>query len=442
MELFDKKSDDQTLLPPLAERMRPIVIEDFVGQEHLTGKGKILQKALAANGMFSMILWGPPGSGKTTLAKIVSRQINAKFFQISAVSAGVKDVRKIIDQADLNRRQGHKTILFIDEIHRFNKAQQDALLHAVESGGLTLIGATTENPSFEVIAPLLSRCRVLKLTNLSDENLEVILSRAMKRDIVLQKMEISLDSKARQMLVHAVNGDARKLLNAIDICLQLTHSDMKKQIHIDLALIREALQQRNLLYDKKGDYHYDVISAFIKSVRGSDPDAAVYWLAVMLENGEDPLFVARRLIILSSEDIGNASPLALSVATAGFQAVHAIGMPEAAIILAQVTNYLASSPKSNASYLSLRKAQAAIKEGEFPVVPLHLRNAPTRLMKSMDFGKDYQYPHDFPDAFVEVSYFPDGMPAQGFYQPKNFGTEKFIRERLGKLWPDRYPKTN
>jgi len=442
MELFDKKTDERALLPPLAERMRPTVIEDFVGQEHLTGEGKILKKALAAKGIFSMILWGPPGSGKTTLAKIVSRQINAKFFQISAVSAGVKDVRQIINQADLNRRQGKKTILFIDEIHRFNKAQQDALLHAVESGALTLIGATTENPSFEVIAPLLSRCRVLKLTNLSDENLETILSQAMKNDIVLQKMEISLDSDARQMLIHTVSGDARKLLNAIDICLQLTHSDPKKQIHIDLALIREALQQRNLLYDKKGDYHYDVISAFIKSVRGSDPDAAVYWLAVMLENGEDPLFVARRLIILASEDIGNASPLALSVATSGFQAVHNIGMPEAAIVLAQVTNYLAASPKSNASYLSIRKAQAAVKEGELPVVPLHLRNAPTKLMKSMDFGKGYKYPHDFPDAFVEEHYLPDGMPDPGFYQPKNVGTEKFIRERLAKLWPKRYRDTN
>ncbi|MBU0711179.1 replication-associated recombination protein A [bacterium] len=442
MELFDKQTDKQALLPPLAERMRPTVIEDFVGQEHLTGDGKILHKALAAKGIFSMILWGPPGSGKTTLARIISRQISAKFFQISAVSAGVKDVRKIIDQADLNRRQGNKTILFIDEIHRFNKAQQDALLHAVESGALTLIGATTENPSFEVIAPLLSRCRVLKLTNLSDENLETILSQAMDNDIILQKMDILLDSDARQLLIHTVNGDARKLLNAIEICLQLTHTDTEKRVHINLALAREALQQRNLLYDKKGDYHYDVISALIKSVRGSDPDAAVYWLAVMLENGEDPLFVARRLIILASEDIGNASPLALSVATSGFQAVHAIGMPEAAIVLAQVTNYLAASPKSNASYLSLRKAQAAVKEGELPVVPLHLRNAPTKLMKSMDFGKGYQYPHDFPDAFVEECYLPDGMQAPGFYQPKNFGTEKFIRERLCKLWPSRYRDTD
>ena len=441
MELFDKKTDKQALLPPLAERMRPTVIEDFIGQEHLTGKGKILQKVLASKGIFSMVLWGPPGSGKTTLAKIISRQIDAKFFQMSAVSAGVKDVRKIINQADLNHRHGVKTILFIDEIHRFNKAQQDALLHAVENGSLTLLGATTENPSFEVIAPLLSRCRVLKLTNLSNANLDIILSQALENDIILRKLEIILDSDARRLLIHTVNGDARKLLNAIEICLQLTPADTKKRVSIDPTLVREALQQRNLLYDKKGDYHYDVISAFIKSVRGSDPDAAIYWLAVMLENGEDPLFVARRLIILASEDIGNARPLALSVATSGFQAVHAIGMPEAAIILAQVTNYLAASPKSNASYLSIRKAQAAVKEGELPVVPLHLRNAPTKLMKSMDYGKAYRYPHDFPDAFIEEHYLPDGISSPGFYQPKNCGTEKFIRARLSKLWPDRYRKT-
>ena len=438
MELFDKKTNAKTLLPPLAERMRPTVIEDFVGQEHLTGEGKILRKTLASRGIFSMILWGPPGSGKTTLAKIIARQIDARFFQLSAVSAGVKDVRKIINQADMNRHQGIQTILFIDEIHRFNKAQQDALLHAVENGSLTLIGATTENPSFEVIAPLLSRCRVLKLNTLSDKNLEAILAQALKNDIVLQTIKITLKPEAKRLLIHTVNGDARKLLNAIDICLQLTDAEEKQKLIIGPDLIREALQQRNLLYDKKGDYHYDVISAFIKSVRGSDPDAAIYWMTVMLENGEDPLFVARRLIILASEDIGNASPLALSVATSGFQAVHAIGMPEAAIILAQVTNYLAASPKSNASYLSLRKAQAAVKEGELPVVPLHLRNAPTKLMKSLDYGKEYKYPHDFPDDFVEDDYFPDGMSAPGFYQPKNSGSEKFIRERLCKLWPKRF----
>ncbi|MCD6205085.1 MAG: replication-associated recombination protein A [Candidatus Marinimicrobia bacterium] len=439
MQLFNKENtNQQALLPPLAERMRPTVIENFVGQEHLTGKGKIIRKALSSGGIFSMILWGPPGSGKTTLAKIISRQIDARFFQLSAVSAGVKDVRQIIERADINRRQGIKTVLFIDEIHRFNKAQQDALLHAVENGSLALIGATTENPSFEVIAPLLSRCRVLKLNTLSDENLEKILSRALKHDIVLQKIGITLKSEAKELLIHTVNGDARKLLNAIDICLQLTDAKEKQKLVIDQDLIREALQQRKQLYDKKGDYHYDVISAFIKSVRGSDPDAAVYWLAVMLENGEDPLFVARRLIILASEDIGNASPLALSVATSGLQAVHAIGMPEAAIVLAQITNYLAASPKSNASYLSLKQARSLVRDGDLPVVPLHLRNAPTKLMKAMDYGKDYRYPHDFPENFVDEHYFPEGMSPRCFYQPKDNGSEKYIRKRLSRLWPKRY----
>ncbi len=438
MELFGNTAKKSSLLPPLAERMRPVTIQDFVGQEHLTAEGKILQKALEAKQIFSLILWGPPGSGKTTLAKIIAKQVEARFFQISAVSAGVKDVRNVINQADLNRREGIKTILFIDEIHRFNKAQQDALLHAVENGSLTLMGATTENPSFEVIAPLLSRCRVLKLNSLSDSELEAILEYTFKNDILLRKEQIILDEDARVFLIRTVSGDARKLLNAIDISLQLIKSDRSGKVHLTLELIKEALQQRNLLYDKKGDYHYDVISAFIKSVRGSDPDAAVYWLALMVENGEDPLFIARRLIVLASEDIGNASPLALSVATSGFQAVHSIGMPEAAIVLAQVTTYLAASPKSNASYLSLRKAQAEVRDGELPVVPFHLRNAPTNLMKAMDYGKDYRYPHDFPDAFVDQMYFPDNMTPVNFYQPTNFGTEKFIRERLEKIWHDRY----
>jgi putative ATPase len=438
MELFDKQSKKASLLPPLAERMRPTTIEEFVGQEHLTAKGKILQKALAAQQIFSLIMWGPPGSGKTTLAKIIARRIDARFFQISAVSAGVKDVRNVIQQADLNRREGRQTILFIDEIHRFNKAQQDALLYAVENGALILIGATTENPSFEVIAPLLSRCRVVQLHSLSNAELSAILTYAFEHDIVLQKRKIVLASDTREFLIRSVSGDARKLLNAVDISLQLVKSDRKKPVHLSLDLIKEALQQRNLLYDKKGDYHYDVISAFIKSVRGSDPDAAVYWLALMLENGEDPLFIARRLIILASEDIGNASPLALTIATSGFQAVHSIGMPEAAIVLAQVTTYLASSPKSNAAYLALQDAQTEVQNGELPVVPLHLRNAPTKLMKAMDYAKDYRYPHDFPEGFVDQSYFPENIEATGFYQPGNQGAEKFIRERLRKLWRDRY----
>lgn len=440
MELFDKQGEQETLLPPLAERMRPADIKDFVGQEHLTAEGKILRKMLMSGGVFSMLFWGPPGSGKTTLAKIIANRAEAGFYQLSAVSAGVKDVRKIIEQAELNRRQNRKTILFIDEIHRFNKAQQDALLHAVENGSIVLIGATTENPSFEVIAPLLSRCRVLKLKSLTEKNLDTILTHALQSDIILQKWDIRIEAAARRFLLRTVNGDARKLLNALDICLHLTTPDGQNRIHIDQNLIREALQQRNLLYDKKGDYHYDVISAFIKSVRGSDPDAAVYWLTVMLENGEDPLFVARRLIILASEDIGNASPLALTVATAGFQAVHAIGMPEAAIILAQVTNYLAASPKSNASYLSLERARQVVREGTLPVVPLHLRNAPTGLMKSLDYGKEYRYPHDFSDDFVAQSYFPEELAEQLFYHPKDRGVEKYIKEHLKRLWPERYQK--
>lgn len=440
MELFDKQGEQETLLPPLAERMRPADIGDFVGQEHLTAEGKILRKMLMSGGVFSMLFWGPPGSGKTTLAKIIANRAEAGFYQLSAVSAGVKDVRKIIEQAELNRRQNRKTILFIDEIHRFNKAQQDALLHAVENGSIVLIGATTENPSFEVIAPLLSRCRVLKLKSLTEKNLDTILTHALQSDIILQKWDIRIETGARRFLLRTVNGDARKLLNALDICLHLTAPDGQNRIHIDQNLINEALQQRNLLYDKKGDYHYDVISAFIKSVRGSDPDAAVYWLTVMLENGEDPLFVARRLIILASEDIGNASPLALTVATAGFQAVHAIGMPEAAIILTQVTNYLAASPKSNASYLSLERARQVVREGALPVVPLHLRNAPTGLMKSLDYGKEYRYPHDFSDDFVAQSYFPEELAEQLFYHPKDRGVEKYIKERLKRLWPERYQK--
>lgn len=440
MDLFEKNTGKQTLLPPLAERMRPAVIEDFAGHENLTAQGKILQRMLEAKNIFSMILWGPPGSGKTTLAKIISKQVEARFFQISAVSSGVKDIRKIIDQSEHNRRAGIKTILFIDEIHRFNKAQQDALLHAVENGSIILIGATTENPSFEVIAPLLSRCRVLKLSALSNENLNDILDAAIKQDIILRQYTINIDPKAREFLIHSVNGDARKLLNAIEISLQLSKLAKNKPVHITPELIREALQQRNFLYDKTGDYHYDVISAFIKSVRGSDPDAAVYWLSLMIENGEDPLFIARRLIILASEDIGNASPLALTVATSGFQAVHAIGLPEAAIVLAQVTTYLASSPKSNASYMALKKAQDAVKSGDLPNVPLHLRNAPTKLMKSLDYGKGYQYPHDSPESFVEENYFPEGFASPGFYNPKDQGAEKFIRERLKHLWPGRYPE--
>lgn len=440
-DLFTDYPEPADLLPPLAERIRPQYLEDFIGQEEIVAEGKILRKALTARKIFSMILWGPPGTGKTTLAKIIANYITADFYQISAVSAGVKDVRSIIDKAIYNRRQNRTTILFIDEIHRFNKAQQDALLHAVEDGSLILIGATTENPSFEIIAPLISRCRVLKLNGLSDENLGRIIDLAIAKDIILLKYDIEFEPGARDFLIKNVNGDARKLLNAIEICQQLAAPAEGAKFSITIDLIKEALQQRRQLYDKAGDYHYDIISAFIKSVRGSDPDAAVYWMTLMLESGEDPLFIARRLVILASEDIGNADPSALPLATAGFQAVHAIGMPEAAIILSQVTTYLAATVKSNAAYMALENARREIQEGVAPNVPLHLRNAPTPLMKSQGYHKGYRYPHNYENHFLKENYFPDDKPASIFYFPTNLGREKFIRERLEQLWPERYRKT-
>ncbi len=418
--------------------MRPHRLEDFIGQDDIISEGKILRKALTSHKVFSMILWGPPGSGKTTLAKIIAGYVDADFHQISAVSAGVKEVRAIIDRAALNRSRNRATILFIDEIHRFNKAQQDALLHAVEDGSVTLIGATTENPSFEVIAPLISRCRVLKLAGLADNDLAQIIDLAIAKDIVLLKYAISFEPGAKDFLIKNVNGDARKLLNAIEICQQLAAPAEGTDFIITTELIKEALQQRRQLYDKTGDYHYDIISAFIKSVRGSDPDAAVYWMALMLEGGEDPLFIARRLIILASEDVGNADPSALTLATAGFQAAHTIGMPEAAIVLSQVTTYLASTVKSNASYMALENARQALKEGDAPNVPLHLRNAPTKLMKAQGYHKGYRYPHSFENHFVKENYFPGDRPALTFYKPTNLGREKFIRERLEQLWPERY----
>lgn len=437
MDLFNN-NEERVTLPPLAERMRPVKIEDFVGQSELVSEGKILRKSLQSKKIFSMILWGPPGSGKTTLARLIAKEINAQFYQISAVSAGVKDVRNVIDTSRMNRRKGITTIFFIDEIHRFNKAQQDALLHAVEDGSITLIGATTENPSFEVISPLLSRCRVLKLYPLSEQELDTILTSALSHDKILKDYTITFEENARSFLLTSVNGDARKLLNAIEISFNLASPKKGETFAITLPLIKDALQQRNLLYDKKGDYHYDTISAFIKSLRGSDPDAAVYWLSVMLEGGEDPLFIARRMIIFASEDVGNADPNAITLAVSGFQAVHSVGMPEASIILTQMATYLASAPKSNASYMTLVNASQIVKSEEIPDVPLHLRNAPTGLMRALDYGKDYQYPHDQTEHFVKENYFPKTLKQQAFYKPTSIGQEKYIRERLKQLWPERY----
>ena len=429
-------SKNRQLMPPLAERVRPASLQDFLGQEHLTGEGTLLQESIAAGNLFSCVFWGPPGTGKTTLAQILANSLEGDFFQMSAVSSGVKDLRKIIETAKTNLTLKTVTLLFIDEIHRFNKAQQDALLHAVEDGTLTLIGATTENPSFEVISPLLSRCRVLKLNSLAEDVLKSILLNAINSDVVLIKHNISFKDDTQEKLVLASGGDARKMLNTLEAAVIMSGKDGKTVV-VDKKLLSEALQSKSQIYDKAGDYHYDTISAFIKSVRGSDPDAAIYWLAVMLEGGEMPEFIARRLIILASEDIGNADPQALGIATSGFQAVHVIGMPEAALILAQVTTYLASAPKSNASYAAVTEAMNQIKEEGTSSVPLHLRNAPTPLMKSFDYGKDYTYPHNHPDHFTDVNYFPEEMAQTPFYKPTNQGYEEFISKRLKELWPKR-----
>ena len=420
-------------LPPLAERIRPGNINQFVGQEHLVGTEKILSMVMEKEQPFSMMFWGPPGSGKTTLARIIAKTAGADIHKLSAVSSGVKDLRKVIRQGEKNKDLGKLTILFIDEIHRFSKSQQDSLLNAVEDGTVILIGATTENPSFEIISPLLSRCKVLVLNPLSNTALDTILDYAFNTDIILQKNQIDLSQKIRKQLIQSAGGDARKMLNTLEVTMHL----ISGKGPITEKILSEALQRRSQLYDKTGDYHYDTISAFIKSVRGSDPDAAIYWLAIMIEGGEKPEFIARRLVILASEDISNADPQGLTLAVSGFQAVHMIGMPEAAIILAQVTTYLSGAPKSNASYRAIQTALEQIKEEGTPGVPLHLRNAPTGLMKALDYGKDYEYPHTHPEHFVNVNYFPDGAE-KSFYHPTEQGYEKFISERLKHFWPDRY----
>lgn len=414
---------------PLAERVRPQSLADFIGQEHLVGPGKVLEQMIHGGKGHSIIFWGPPGVGKTTLAQIVAHSLNMPFFTLSAIDSGVKDVRAVIELA---RKSGH-ALLFIDEIHRFNKAQQDSLLGAVEKGIITLIGATTENPSFEVIGALLSRCQVYVLKPLTEEHMVALVQQAMQKDEWLSAQK--LDIQEWDALQQLSGGDARRLLNLVELVAASLPADDKT---ITNAIVQDIVQKKMALYDKTGEQHYDIISAFIKSIRGSDPNAAVYWLARMIEGGEDPKFIARRLVILASEDIGNANPNALLLATSAFQAVELIGYPECRIILSQAVTYLASSAKSNAAYMAINDAQALVsKTGDLPV-PLPIRNAPTGLMKKMDYGKGYKYAHDYPGNFVDQEFLPEKIAGTKLYDPANNAAEARIREYLRNCWKDKY----
>jgi putative ATPase len=439
MDLFELKPSAQTgPLQPLAERMRPRNLAEFVGQQHLLGAGKLVREMSEAGELRSVILWGPPGSGKTTLALILARSAGATCVHFSAVSSGVKDLKKIIQEAEKLHRLGQRTVLFVDEIHHFNKAQQDNFLPYVERGTLILIGATTENPSFEVISPLLSRCQVLVLQPLSAADIGKIVDRALadaQRGLGAWQLEI--DAEAREFLIQHSQGDCRVALNALENAATLVRKAKHKKIEINH--LQEALQRKPLQYDKAGDEHYNVISAFIKSLRGSDPDAALYWMMRMIEAGEDPLFIARRMIIFAAEDIGNADPQALQVAVAAKDAFHFVGLPEGRIPLAQAVTYLATAPKSNASYKAMQAAEQDVHEHGALPVPLHLRNAPTPLMEKLGYGENYKYAHNYPDHVVEQEHLPKELQAKRYYAPSDSGYESRIKERL-KSWEEKKKK--
>ncbi|WP_315349021.1 replication-associated recombination protein A [Hoylesella saccharolytica] len=421
---------------PLAERMRPRTLDDYVGQKHLVGPNAVLRNMIDAGRITSFILWGPPGVGKTTLAQIIANKLETPFYTLSAVTSGVKDVREVIDRAKSGRFFGSiSPILFIDEIHRFSKSQQDSLLGAVEKGVVTLIGATTENPSFEVIRPLLSRCQLYVLQPLSKDDLEELTQRAIRQDIELQKRKITI--KENGALFRFSGGDARKLLNILELVVE-AESDKTKELVIDDELVATRLQQNPLAYDKDGEMHYDIISAFIKSIRGSDPDAALYWMARMIEGGEDPQFIARRLIISAAEDIGLANPNALLIANAAFDAVMKIGWPEGRIPLAEAAVYLATSPKSNSAYMGINTALELAKETGNLAVPLHLRNAPTQLMKQLGYGDGYKYAHDYPNHFVDQQYLPDELKDTRIWHPQQSPAEEKLHQRMAEYWGKRF----
>lgn len=440
MSLFDHQSKRELLSKaPLAARIRPRTFDEYVGQQHIVGPNTVLRKSIEADQLPSVILWGPPGTGKTTLANLIANVTKSQFEQVSGVASGVADLRRVAGEArERLGMNGQRTVLFVDEIHRFNKAQQDVILPYVEDGTLVLIGATTENPSFEVVSPLLSRARVFALKSLTDEQVEQIIRAAMTdTERGLGSLKPEMDDDAMKILVTLANGDARISLNTLELATSATSPNKDGVRRITSEVIEDAMQQRALQYDKSGDHHYDTISAFIKSVRGSDPDAAIYYLARMLEAGEDPMFIARRLVILASEDIGMAAPQALTVAVAAQQALHFIGLPEGRIPLAEATVYLATCPKSNASYMALNRAMEDVQKTRNDPVPMHLRNAPTGLMKDMGYGKDYKYAHDHEGNFVPMQNLPESLKGRRYYTPSDQGYETTVAERMKRWWGDR-----